>query len=158
MTLHTTRELLAFDIGGHCLAVDANVVQEVVRMVAVAALPGAPAAVEGVINVRGTLVPVLDPRVKFGWPSTPHRLEQHLILVHAAGRLVALRVDRATDLRAVPAEAVVGASELAVGAEHTAGVLRLADGALVLHDVARFFSLEEAAQLQQALTAVSEGT
>jgi purine-binding chemotaxis protein CheW len=66
--------------------------------VAVAPLPRAPPIVEGVINVRGTLVPVLDIRLRFGMSPHPPTLDQHLIIATSGAHVVALRVDRALEL------------------------------------------------------------
>ena len=144
-------DLLLFALGEHRFAVPASAVVEVVRVVASAALPGAPAIVEGVINVRGTLVPVLDVRTRFALASRPVDPDQHLIVAHAGGRLVALRVDRALDLVSVAENAVEPVEHVAPGTPLVGGVARLPDGVLVIHDLDRFLALDEAAQLDATI-------
>lgn len=143
--------LLTFAVENNRLALMARDVQEVVRAVATAPLPGAPEPVVGVINVRGTLVPVLDIRARFGWTTTPLALEQHFILARAGPRLVALWVDRALELLEVATEAITAPDEVVPGARYVGGVVRLADGVLVIHDLARFLSLDEAHELDSVL-------
>lgn len=99
-------QLLTFDVGGRRLALPATAVGEVTWAVAVTPLSKAPPIVEGVINVRGTVVPVLDIRHRLTLPAQPVALHQHFIVAHAGHRLVALRVDRALDLVSVPEEAI----------------------------------------------------
>jgi purine-binding chemotaxis protein CheW len=130
---------------------------EVARAVAVAPLPGSPGIIEGVINVRGALVPVLDIRARFGLPPRPLTPDQHLIIARTGPRLVALRVDRARDLIAVEQHAIETADRVAPGLEHVAGVARLTGGLLVIHDLEGFLSLDEARQVDGALTDVIAG-
>src|SRR5947209_286603 len=91
-------EVLVFEIEGRRYGLAAVVVRELLRMVAVVPLPGAPAVVEGVVNLRGAIVPVLDLRQRFGLPARPATPADHLIVAEADGRPVALRVDRAVEL------------------------------------------------------------
>jgi purine-binding chemotaxis protein CheW len=144
-------QLLSFEVGNNRFALPAERVREVARAVAIAVLPKAPPIVEGIINFRGTLVPVLDIRQRFGLPPVPLAPEQHLILAHAGRRLVALRVDRALDLVVVDEDVIESAAGVAPGTEHVAGVAKLADGLLVIYDLEGFLSLEEAGQVDAAV-------
>jgi len=150
-------ELLVFALDAHRFALPAEAVIAVVRVVASAPLPGAPEIVEGVINVRGTIVPVLDVRVRFGFPGTEVDPDQHLVVARAGPRVVALRVDRALTLLTIPDDAIEPVECVAPGARLVAGVARLPDGVLVIHDLERFLSLDEGKRLDAALAAESAG-
>lgn len=143
--------LLVFRLDDRRFAVLASLVREVVRVVAVAPLPRAPAIVEGVINIRGVLVPVLDIRQRFGMRPAALSPDQHLLIARAGARLVALRVDGAEALIEVDADAIEPATRVAPGAELVAGLATLADGVLVIHDLDRFLSLGEAAAVDAAV-------
>ena len=143
--------LVVFAIDPHRFAVRAGQVLEVVRAVAVAALPSAPRVVEGVINYRGRIVPVLDIRSRFGLPERPLDPRQHFVVAEAGPRVVALRVDRAEELLSVPSEAIEPASHTAPGSQYAEGVARLADGLIVIHDLHRFLSLDEGERTDAAL-------
>lgn len=147
----TTREFLAFEVEDRRFGLAAQLVREVTRAVAMAGLPKAPPIVEGVINVRGTIVPVLDLRQRFGLGPTPLAPEQHFIIAQAGPRLVALRVTRVLELLAVDETAIQPAARVAPGAEYVAGIAALPDGLLVIHDLARFLSLEEAERVDAAV-------
>lgn len=147
----STHQLLTFEVGVSRFALPAGLVREVVRAVAIAALPKAPPIVEGVINFRGTLVPVLDVRQRFSIAPAPLAPEQHLIIAQAGTRLVALRVDRALDLVVVDEDAVESAARVAPGTEYVAGIAKLPDGLLVIHDLDRFLSLDEDNRIGVAL-------
>jgi purine-binding chemotaxis protein CheW len=143
-------QLLTFDLSGRRFALPASAVREVTRAVAITALPKAPPIVEGVINVRGTVVPMLDIRQRFGLPPASVAPEQHLLIAQAGGRVVALRVDRAVDLVSVDEAAIESAARVVPGVEYVAGIAKLPDGLIVIHDLERFLSLEEAGQLDAA--------
>lgn len=143
-------QLLTFDVGERRIALLAAVVQEVTWAVAVTPLPKAPPIIEGVINLRGTLVPVLDIRRRFALPAQPVTPQQHFIVAHAGRRLVALRVDRALDLVAVQEEAIEAAARLTPGVEYVAGIAKLGDDLVVIHDLEQFLSLEESEQVDTA--------
>lgn len=148
--------LLAFELRGRRFALPAPLVREVVRAVAVSALPPAPEIIEGVINVRGTLVPVVDVARRFGLEPEPLHPDQHLIVAQAGPRLVAARVDRAVDLMRVESGDIVPVAAVAPGAEHVAGLARLPDGVLVIQDLERFLSLDEGARVDAAVAAAAE--
>src|SRR5678816_4221005 len=90
--------LLLFTIDSTRYAVASADVTEIVRAVAVTPLPGAPRAVAGVIDVRGSLVPVFDLRHRFGLPARDVEPEHHFILVRTPTRTAALHVDHVLDL------------------------------------------------------------
>jgi purine-binding chemotaxis protein CheW len=144
-------KLVAVAIGEKRVGLLASVVVEVVRAVAISALPKAPQIIEGVINVRGTLVPVLDVRRRFGVPARPVTPDQHLAIARAGARTVALRVDRALDLVEVDESVIAAADRVAPGAEYVAGIARLPDGLLVIHDLEGFLGLDEAAGVDAAV-------
>ncbi|HEX3159713.1 MAG TPA: chemotaxis protein CheW [Gemmatimonadaceae bacterium] len=143
--------LLLFTLDSHRFALPLDRVREIVHAVEITPLAGAPGVVEGVVDVRGAVVPVLDVRARFRLPARPVRLSDHLVLAEGAGRLVALRVDRAVGTDEVPPEAVTmpGANDPAMA--HLAGVVTLDDGMVLVHDLDAFLSQAEADALARAL-------
>jgi purine-binding chemotaxis protein CheW len=148
------QEVLVFELDEHRFGVPAADVQEIVRAVAVAPLPRAPAFVEGVINLRGRAVPVLDLRRRFGLPSRQPVTTDHLVIARAAGRAVALRVDRAIELRLLDGQDAQAARDVVPGAEAGGWVAALPEGLLLVHDLGGLLSSPEAGALDAALTSV----
>lgn len=144
-------QLLSFILGELRIGLPVTCVREVARAVAIAALPKAPPIIEGVINVRGELAPVLDVRQRFQLPAAPLHPDQHFIVAWAGQRLVALRVDRVTDVITVDESEIEPVSRAAPGAEYARGVAKLADGLLVIHDLETFLALDEGRQVDLAL-------
>ncbi|MGH7435187.1 MAG: chemotaxis protein CheW, partial [Polyangiaceae bacterium] len=75
--------ILLFEVGGRRYGLLAAEVRELVRAVTIHPLPRAPAIVEGLVNVRGRIVPVLDIRSRFRIPLRPLAPSDHLILAQA---------------------------------------------------------------------------
>ncbi|MGH7820350.1 MAG: chemotaxis protein CheW [Candidatus Binatia bacterium] len=150
-------QILVFEVGGQRYALRSPDVRELVRAVTIVRLPKAPAIVEGIINVRGTVVPVLDIRARFRLPARPAAHTDHLILARAGPRLVALRADRALGLVRVDAKDVDDAAAVIPAAEYVSGVAKLPDGLALIHDLHTFLSEAEAAALDDAIAAPGAG-
>jgi purine-binding chemotaxis protein CheW len=146
-------DVLVFEVAGRRFGLPAATVQEVVRAVALAPMPKAPAVVEGVINLRGTLVPVLDIRGRFRLPSKPVTPTDHLVVARTGPRLVALRVDRARELVALDRADLQPAADVVPGAEYVTWLAKSAEEVLLIHDLDTFLSHAEAAALAEALPA-----
>ncbi len=91
-------EILVIEVGGRRFGLAASEVVELVRVVTIVRLREAPEWVEGVVNLRGQVVPVVDLRGRLSLPRKGVELSDHLVVARVRGRVVALRVDRALDL------------------------------------------------------------
>lgn len=152
--MESIREILIFELGGERYGLSLDAVQEVVRAVAVTRLPGAPPIVEGVIDVRGRAVPVLDLRARFGLPPAAISPEEHMILAATRGRLVAIRADRATRLERLDDAAIEAPERISPKLKHIAGVAMLRDGLTLIHDLETFLTQAEAEALDEAMASV----
>lgn len=144
-------DVLVFEVGGLRYALPASDVRELARAVTIVPLPKAPAIVEGIINVRGRVVPVLDIRARFRLPRRALSHTDHFILAQTDERMVALRADRAVDLTQVDAEDIEEPHALVPGAEYVSGVAKLPDGLVLIHDLRTFLLEAEAAALDAAV-------
>lgn len=140
-------DLLVFQLGGSRYGLDSETVKEVVRAVAVVPLPQAPAIVEGVIDYRGTVVPVLDIRARFGHPPNPLDLHQHFIIARSH-RTVAIRADRVTQVATI---SPVEEQKIEDGAPYVSGVVQLADGLVLIHDLDTFLTADEVTTIDNAI-------
>jgi purine-binding chemotaxis protein CheW len=151
-------DLVVFEIDGRRYGLPAADVREIVRAVSVSPLPGAPPVVEGLINVRGALVPVLDLRARFAMAAKDPSHTDHLLLASAGTRLVAIRADRALDLAQVDPADVENATAIVPDAQYLRGVAKLTDGLVLIHDLRTFLKDTEALSLDDALSAVATPT
>lgn len=142
--------LLAID--GQTYALHFEAVERVLRMVEVTPLPGAPAAVEGVINIQGEVVPVVSIRRRLGLAQRGVAVSDSLVLAHARNRRLAIIAESVLGVVERPADAVVSVGDLAQDIHYIEGVLKTSDGLVLIHDLDRFFSPEEEQSLDLALT------
>jgi purine-binding chemotaxis protein CheW len=139
--------VLVFRLDGDEYALPIEAVDEVVAAPAqIARLPKAPAFLEGVINLRGEVLPVIDQRRRFDMPTAPSK-EGRLVIVRTTGRRAALIVDSVAEVLRRPAEAVTPPPELAgeagrlvlgvINLEATGRMLLLLDPAELLNQAER---------------------
>jgi purine-binding chemotaxis protein CheW len=144
-------EALLFELSGQRFAVTLDEVEELTRACALQPLPKAPRPVLGVLNLRGEIVPVLDLRQRFDLPETPLDPADYFVLARVAGRRVGLRVDRILGIEWLDAVPAAEAPHLTVRTEHLAGVAAVADGVVLIYDLATFLTSGEALLLESAL-------
>lgn len=149
--------VLTVEVDGVRCGLPLTDVVELHPVVATVPLPGAPPVVDGAIDVRGTVVAVLDLRMRLGRPGREPRLSDHLVMTRVGARTVALRVDRALDLADIPRSCMDSAEDVGGDTSYLKGVARLADGLVLIHDVAEFLSDDEAAALDDALAGAANG-
>jgi purine-binding chemotaxis protein CheW len=130
-------------------AIATQPVVEILRAVAYRPIAGQPPFVPGVIDLRGTVIPLMDMRARFGLRTHALSPEHYFIVVTTHGRPVALWVDRILGIVTFDPNALVASEGLIVGARSFAGILRTNDGLVVVHDPQAFVSESE-------LDAVSE--
>ena len=147
------QEILVFELENQRYGLPVADVIETIRAVTITPLPQAPSIVEGILNFRGKVVPVLDIRSRFHKKPKVMEIQDHLILARAGTRQVAVRVDRATDLVRVPVCDLEEAKKVTPGLEYISGVARLADGMVLIHELGTFLSEEEARKLSESLSA-----
>jgi purine-binding chemotaxis protein CheW len=136
--------LLVFDLGGQRFGIPLTSIREVVRIVTITQVPETPPIVEGVINLRGSLVPVVDIRARFKLPAKAVELSDQLVVAVARSRVIAIRVDQVIDL-VTPAESdIEDVKQVAPNSTRIAGVAKLPDGMVMIHDLASFLSAAEA--------------
>lgn len=127
-------------------------VAEVVWSVARTPLPGAPESVEGIIDVRGTVVPVVDVRARFGHAPCLQALSDRLVIVQHAHRRIALRFDATEEVVDVPDDEISEPVAFGPVLDGIAGVASLPDGLVLIHSMEAFLSDTEAVLLEDALS------
>ncbi|MEW6542431.1 MAG: chemotaxis protein CheW [Nitrospirota bacterium] len=140
-------QLVTCRVGREEFAVDILSVQEINRMVEITKVPKAPSFVEGVINLRGRIIPVLDLRRRLGIPEAGRTAQSRIVVVNVGGRVIGLVVDAVSEVLRIPRSTIepppsTGAS---AGAEFIQGVGKINDRLLTLLDLKRLLTPEEQA-------------
>jgi purine-binding chemotaxis protein CheW len=153
--MQSSAHLLTFELDDQRFGLPMADVQEVVRVAAFARLPKAPQVIEGVLNFRGSAVPVLNIRARFGFPPRAVRTSDHLVVARAGKRMAAIRVDRVSDLIEVPARDIEAVTAVTLHSDYVSGVVKLPGDIVFIHDLSTFLSAAEADDLDHALEAAA---
>lgn len=143
-------QLASFELAAEEYAVDIASVQEIVRMTTVTRVPRAPSFVEGVVNLRGKIVPVIDLRRRFGLASLEATKATRIIIVEVLGKTVGLIVDAVREVLRLGSEAIEPTPDLVTNRVDTAyfkGVGKLEDRLIILLDLNRLLTAEEVSGL-----------
>jgi len=146
-------QLVVFRLDERRYALPLAVVEWVVRAVDVTPLPKAPAIVLGAINVQGRMLPVLNVRRRFLMPDREIGPADWFLLAHTARHTVVLVVDELEEVVERPQAEIVLSTQTVPGLEPFPGVLKLDDGLVLIHDLDRFLSSDEARALEEAMAA-----
>ncbi len=138
-------QLVTFGLGEEEFAVDILAVQEINRMMALTRVPQSPAEVEGVINLRGKIIPVMDLRKRFGLAAAARSEQSRIVVVEVHGRVLGFIVDRVSEVLRISSRIVEAAPQMvcSVDSDFIAGVGKLEDRLLILLDLGRLFSVAE---------------
>ena len=128
-------EMIVFEVGGQSHGLVSSAVCEVLPAVTLTPVSGASRLVEGVINVRGSVLPVIDVRVWLGLETRPIEPTDHLLVVRVGDRSAVLRVDRAVELISLPRCEIEAASGLQSAAGGISGFAKRPDGPLPIHEL-----------------------
>ena len=99
-------ELLSFYVGDHEYSVDIMSVREIRGWTKTTSLPHSPHFVRGVINLRGTVLPVVDLALRLGLKANDPHARNVVVVVDLNGRTLGLRVDAVSDILSIPASAM----------------------------------------------------
>jgi purine-binding chemotaxis protein CheW len=114
-------------------------------------LPLAPSIVLGAIDVEGSILPVFNVRRRFNLPERPVEPTDQFLIARAARWTVALAIDAALGVIEQPATAMVEAARLVPDLASIQGVIRMREGLVLIHDLEKFLSPDEASALSQSM-------
>jgi purine-binding chemotaxis protein CheW len=142
-------QLVTFRIGGEEFGLDVFQVHEILRYSEPTPMPKAPAFVEGVLDVRGLLVPVVDLRKRFELHDLRYDEDTRIMLVDFQSERLGLIVDEVSEVMRVAETAVTAPPQYVKGlaAEFIRGIVRLESRLVVLLDLEKILSSQERMQL-----------
>jgi purine-binding chemotaxis protein CheW len=136
-----TLQLVTFRLGNEEFGIDIKKVQEINRMIDITKIPNAPTHVEGVVNLRGKIIPIVSLRTKLGFDQTEWDKSTRIMVVEVEGKVLGFIVDsvsqvlRIDDVKIEPAPSITGGNDSA----YIEGVINLADRILILLNLKALF-------------------
>lgn len=145
-------QLVSFKISNEEFGIDILSVQEINRMLQITKVPNTPAFIEGVINLRGRIIPVIDLRVKLGMEKKEYSKDTRIVVVEIKNRTVGFIVDEVNEVLRIP-ESITEAPPDMVGgvaSDYIISIGKLEDRLLILLDLEKMLPASELQALDSA--------
>ena len=141
------RQLVVFQLGPELYGVEIGRVHEIIRLQSVTRVPRAPAFVEGVINLRGRVIPVVDLRRRFGLPLAEHTRASRIVVVELGEHVIGMVVDGVSEVLRVNTATIEPPSPVVAGidSEYLSGIAKLDEQLIILLDLDRVLAREAGA-------------
>jgi purine-binding chemotaxis protein CheW len=144
-------QLACFRVGSELYALDILRIREIIRPQKLTPIPKAPSFIEGVINLRGAVIPVADLRKRFDQPIGTETRKNRIVVCSLSGRIIGLMVDEVTEVRRFGRNEIAAAPQFIDGPEanYFLGVARRDEDLILLIDLEKVLSNEEKIALEK---------
>jgi len=148
-----TLQLVSFRLGKEEFGIEITQVREIILMGDITRIPQTPTFVKGLINLRSTVIPVIDLRVRFGMETAALTDESRIMVLNVDGRTLGIIVDAVDEVLRVARDQIAPPPPTIAGLdrEYLAGLVRRDDKLLILLDINCLLGQEETAALDNAL-------
>lgn len=143
-------QLVSFTIGTEEFGVDILKVQEINRMVEITKVPQAPHYIEGVINLRGKIIPIIDLRKRFGLEIKSYDKNTRIVVVDIGGTIMGMIVDAVSEVLRLNSATIEAPPEMVTGVntDYIKGVAKLEDRLLIFLDLSKVIDVEELSRMK----------
>lgn len=135
-------QLVSFQLGPEEYAIDILGVQEIIRVVEITHVPNAPHFVDGVVNLRGKVIPIINLRTRLGLSAVEPTKDTRIVVVEVAHLILGFIVDSVEEVLRLPEEFIEPPSSTGGAADFHKGVGRVDGRLLILLDLELLFGIE----------------
>jgi len=145
------RQLVVFLLAGELYGVDIHQVREIIRVPEVTRVPRTPDFVEGVINLRGSVIPVIDLRKRFLMPPGAEDADRRIVVVEMGEQTLGVIVDAVSEVLRLEGDRIEPPSPYIVSldTQYITGIARLEDRLVILLDLNRVLHAHERDELDR---------
>lgn len=151
-------QLVVFGICKELYGVSIESVKEIVRVPYITEVPDAPAYLEGVINLRGKVVPIIDLRKRLRLIGGERTKSTRILIVEGENGLIGLLVDSVAEVKKVTVDSIEAPPEMisAIGIEYITGVVKIEEKLVILLDLKEILGVESIRKIEHAAGLVAE--
>lgn len=137
-------QLVTFEVNGQLFGIEVTKVQEVIRFDTITATPGSSEIIEGVIDLRGNIIPVIDLKNRFHIPTTPNKKGKRIIITEVRDYIFGFIVDKVNEVHtfAINEFEPPPPGVSAPGSEYTVGMAHKGDELLLFLDIEKVLDIE----------------
>ncbi len=149
-----TMQLVSFRLAQEEYGVEITKVREIILMGEITRVPQTPPYVKGLINLRSTVIPVIDLRIRFGLSEDELTDESRIMVINVGNKTIGIIVDAVSEVLRVSKEQIAPPppTVAGLGQEYLTGLVRLEDQLLILLDIDHLLGQEEVESLTAATT------
>lgn len=143
----STLQLVSFELAEELYGIEITKVREIILITEITRIPQTPHYVKGLINLRSTVIPVIDLRSLFGLPESETSDESRIMVLQAGGRTIGIVVDSVSEVLRIKKDNIAPPPPTVaqLGQEYLTGLVKLDKRLLILLDVEKIFAEQEAA-------------
>ncbi|MGM5487484.1 MAG: chemotaxis protein CheW [Nanobdellota archaeon] len=145
-----SKKIVEFNLNNERFGLDINIIKEIIKVPQYTSLPKADPSVEGVINLRGKVIAVVDLAKKLGFPYKETDHNTRIIVIERGSEYVGLRVEGVDEVLTVNEEDMqkTPGMSASLDAEMLEGIIVEEEGMLIIMDIDKIISVEEASKLK----------
>lgn len=153
--IHGTLQLVSFTLAKELYGIEITKVREIILITDITRIPETPDYLKGLINLRSSVIPVIDLRARFGIAENEWTDESRIMVVQARGKTIGIMVDAVSEVLRVKQEQIAPPppTVAGLGRDYLNGLVKLDDRLLILLDIDKIFAAEEIG----VLTGVADG-
>jgi purine-binding chemotaxis protein CheW len=146
-------QLVSFKLSDETYGIEITRIREIILVGEITQVPETPHYIKGLINLRSTVIPVIDLRSRFGLPEGTLTGESRIMVLNVGNRTIGIVVDAVSEVLRVAGDQISPAppTVASLGNEYMTGLVRLDEQLLILLDVDQLFGEEETAALDNTL-------
>lgn len=150
-----TMQLVSFRLAQEEYGIEITKVQEIILMGEITRVPQTPDYIKGLINLRSTVIPIVDLRLRFGLHQEEPTDETRIMVVNVAGKTIGIIVDAVSEVLRISQEQIAPPppTVAGLGQEYLTGLVKLENRLLILLDIDKILGQEESAALEAATAA-----
>ncbi|MBN2030898.1 purine-binding chemotaxis protein CheW [bacterium] len=151
MMKESNNKFVLFSLEHQQFALSLSMVESIARSVEIIPLPNVPDVVQGIINVHGRIIPVVNIRQRFHFPQKEIDLDDHLIIGRTSKRSVAIMVDDVEDIVEIAKNKIIEQEKILPGLDHIEGAAKIENDVIIIHDLEKCLSMDEELMLNKAI-------